>query len=144
MLGIGGQFMQQISGINLITLVTLSSEVTSRQTLTIFSYYAPFIFQSSVGLTQHFSGLLSGCLGIAFWASSLVPIWIIDKFGRRVLMLFAVIGQGVCMAVLAGTVAYNQVFACGVVAVLCLFLFDIFFGIGLLAIPWLLPPEYVS
>ena len=124
MLGIGGQFMQQISGINLIT------------------YYAPFIFQKSVGMSQHLSGLLSGFLGTAFWSSSLVPIWIIDRIGRRILMLFAVIGQACCMVVLAGTVANNDIFACGVVAVICLFLFDIFFGIGLLAIPWLLPPEY--
>ena len=123
-LGIGGQFMQQISGINLIT------------------YYAPFIFQESVGMSHKLSGLLSGFLGIAFWTSSLIPIWIIDRIGRRILMLFAVIGQACCMAVLAGTVAYNQIFACGIVAVICLFLFDIFFGTGLLAIPWLLPPEY--
>jgi hypothetical protein len=57
-------------------------------------------------------------------------------------MLFAVIGQACCMAILAGTVAYQEIKACGIVAVICLFLFDIFFGIGLLAIPWLLPPEY--
>lgn len=56
-------------------------------------------------------------------------------------MLFAVIGQGCCMAVLAGTVA-NGTQSAGIVAIVCLFLFDVFFGIGLLAIPWLLPPEY--
>ena len=119
--------MQQISGINLIT------------------YYAPYIFEVSVGVSRSLSGLLSGFLGIAFFVSSLVPIWIIDKLGRRILMLFAVIGQGCCMAVLAATVANSQKSCgadCGIVAVVCLFLFDIFFGIGLLAIPWLLPPEY--
>lgn len=124
MLGIGGQFMQQISGINLIT------------------YYAPFIFEVSVGVSPHLSGLLSGFLGIAFFVSSLVPIWIIDRLGRRVLMLFAVIGQGICMAILAGCVKQVNNTTCGIIASICLFLFDIFFGIGLLAIPWLLPPEY--
>lgn len=46
------------------------------------------------------------------------------------------------MAILAGCVKQTNNTACGIVATVCLFLFDVFFGIGLLAIPWLLPPEY--
>lgn len=61
LLGIGGQFMQQLSGINLIT------------------YYAPVIFEQSVGLTHSLSLLLSGFNGIAYFFSSLVPIWVIDR-----------------------------------------------------------------
>ncbi|KAK3179146.1 hypothetical protein K4F52_009392 [Lecanicillium sp. MT-2017a] len=123
MLGIGGQFMQQISGINLIT------------------YYAPVIFQQSVGLENNLSLLLAGCIGIVFFLSSLVPIWTIDRLGRRKLMLFAAIGQCVCMAVLSGTVK-NGGYAAGIVSAVMLFLFDFFFAVGLLAIPWLLPAEY--
>ncbi|POS75910.1 sugar transporter STL1 [Diaporthe helianthi] len=87
MLGVGGQFMQQLSGINLIT------------------YYAPVIFQQSVGLTHNISMLLAGFNGVAYFLSSLIPIWIIDRLGRRKLMLFAAAGQGCCMAILAGTVS---------------------------------------
>lgn len=123
LLGMGGQFIQQISGINLIT------------------YYAGYIFEESVGLQHNTALLLAGFLGIAFWVSSLVPIWCIDIFGRRKLLIFAVTGQAICMAVLAGTVSDGGR-AAGIVAAAFLFLFDIFFGIGLLAIPWLLPPEY--
>ncbi|OAQ72604.1 sugar transporter STL1 [Pochonia chlamydosporia 170] len=123
MLGIGGQFMQQISGINLIT------------------YYAPVIFQQSVGLSHNLSLLLAGFNGIAYWLSSLVPIWLIDRLGRRKLMLFAAFGQGACMAILAGTVSNGSASA-GIVATVMLFLFNFFFSVGLLAIPWLLPAEY--
>ncbi|KAJ9149337.1 Sugar transporter STL1 [Pleurostoma richardsiae] len=123
MLGIGGQFMQQLSGINLIT------------------YYAPVIFQESVGMSHNLSLLLAGFNGVAYFFSSLVPIWIIDRLGRRNLMLFAAAGQGVCMAVLAGTVSDGSR-AAGVVAIVMLFLFNFFFAVGLLAIPWLLPAEY--
>ncbi|KAI4591524.1 hypothetical protein KJ359_013246 [Pestalotiopsis sp. 9143b] len=123
MLGIGGQFMQQISGINLIT------------------YYAPTIFQNSVGMTHNLSLLLAGFNGVAYFLSSLVPIWVIDRLGRRKLMLFAAAGQGCCMAILAGTVRNGSAPA-GIVASVMLFVFNFFFAVGLLAIPWLLPAEY--
>lgn len=51
-------------------------------------------------------------------------------------MLFAAAGQCACMAVLAGTV-YDGGHAAGIVATIMLFLFNFFFAVGLLAIPWL-------
>ncbi|KAL1861527.1 hypothetical protein Daus18300_008790 [Diaporthe australafricana] len=110
MLGIGGQFMQQLSGINLIT------------------YYAPVIFQQSVGLTHNMSMLLAGFNGVAYFLSSLIPIWVIDRLGRRKLMLFAAAGQGCCMAILAGTVSDGSASA-GIVASIMLFAFNFFFAI---------------
>ncbi|KAJ5090893.1 hypothetical protein N7532_009577 [Penicillium argentinense] len=123
LLGMGGQMMQQISGINLIT------------------YYATFIFENSVGMDHNPALLLAGFNGIAYFFSSCVPIWVIDRLGRRKLMMFAVIGQGCCMAILAGTV-WDGGHSAGLVATVMLFLFNFFFGVGLLAIPWLLPAEY--
>ncbi|KAK8119236.1 uncharacterized protein PG998_003862 [Apiospora kogelbergensis] len=123
LLGIGGQFMQQLSGINLIT------------------YYAPTIFQNSVGMSHELSLLLAGFNGVAYFFSSLIPIWIIDRLGRRKLMLFAAAGQGALMAILAGTVRNGSAPA-GIVASVMLFAFNFFFAVGLLAIPWLLPAEY--
>lgn len=122
LLGIGGQFMQQLSGINLIT------------------YYAPTIFQNSVGMSHELSLLLAGFNGVAYFFSSLIPIWIIDRLGRRKLMLFAAAGQGALMAILAGTVRNGSAPA-GIVASVMLFAFNFFFAVGLLAIPWLC--EYV-
>jgi hypothetical protein len=58
------------------------------------------------------------------------------SLGRRKLMMFAVIGQGCCMAVLAGTI-WDGGHAAGLVATVMLFLFNFFFATGLLAIPWL-------
>jgi hypothetical protein len=51
-------------------------------------------------------------------------------------MLFAAAGQCACMAILAGTVA-NGTKSAGYVATVMLFLFNFFFAVGLLAIPWL-------
>jgi MFS family permease len=123
LLSIGGQFMQQLSGINLIT------------------YYAPVIFEQSVGIEHSTALLLAGFNGIAYFLSSLIPIWILDRLGRRKLMIFAVAGQACCMAVLSGAVS-NGSKPAGIVAIVMLFMFNFFFAIGMLAIPWLLPAEY--
>ncbi|THZ04071.1 general substrate transporter [Aureobasidium pullulans] len=123
LLGIGGQFMQQLCGINLIT------------------YYAPVIFQQSVGMPHKTAMLLAGFNGIAYFLTSLIPIWCLDRVGRRPLMLFANAGQMCCMIVLAITVS-NGSKAAGLVATVTLFVFNGFFSIGMLAIPWLLPSEY--
>ncbi|KAB8069887.1 hypothetical protein BDV29DRAFT_198360 [Aspergillus leporis] len=123
LLGMGGQMMQQLSGVNLIT------------------YYNTVIFEQSVGMSHNLALLLAGFNGVAYFVSTLIPIWTIDRLGRRKLMLFAAAGQCACMAILAGTVS-NGGHAAGLVATVMLFLFNFFFGVGLLAIPWLLPAEY--
>ncbi|KAL5359043.1 hypothetical protein BJX96DRAFT_164166 [Aspergillus floccosus] len=118
LLGMGGQMMQQMSGVNLIT------------------YYNTVIFEKSVGMTHNLALLMAGFNGVAYFVSTFVPIWTIDRLGRRKLMLFAAAGQCCCMAILAGTV-WDGSHASGIVATLMLFLFNFFFGVGLLAIPWL-------
>ncbi|KAE8150909.1 hypothetical protein BDV25DRAFT_139345 [Aspergillus avenaceus] len=123
LLGMGGQMMQQMSGVNLIT------------------YYNTVIFEQSVGMSHNLALLMAGFNGVAYFVSTLVPVWTIDRLGRRKLMLFAVNGQCACMAILAGTV-WDGSHAAGIVATVMLFLFNFFFGVGLLAIPWLLPAEY--
>ncbi|KAF2091332.1 general substrate transporter [Saccharata proteae CBS 121410] len=123
LLGIGGQFMQQLSGINLIT------------------YYATVIFETSIGMSHNTALLVAGFNGIAYFLSTIPVVWILDRLGRRKLMIFAVSGQCCCMAILAATVADGSK-AAGIVAAIMLFLFNFFFAIGLLAIPWLLPAEY--
>ncbi|KAK7543798.1 MFS transporter [Phyllosticta citricarpa] len=123
LLGIGGQFIQQLSGVNLIT------------------YYAAVIFETSIGMSKNTALLLAGFNGIAYFLSTFPVVWLLDRIGRRPLMLFAVFGQAACMAVLAGTVADGSK-AAGIVAAVMLFAFNFFFAIGLLAIPWLLPAEY--
>ena len=117
------------------------SRLTSNAGINLVTYYAPVIFEQSVGLSSNLSLLLAGFNGVAYFFSSLVPIWVLDRLGRRKLMLFACAGQACCMAVLAGTV-WDGSTSAGIGATVMLFLFNFFFAVGLLAIPWLLPAEY--
>ncbi|GAA5983612.1 hypothetical protein JCM10908_000352 [Rhodotorula pacifica] len=122
-LGCLSQFMQQISGINLIT------------------YYAPVIFQQSAGMSHDTALLVSGFNGVAYFLSALVPIPLIERVGRRKLMLLSVAGQACTMMILAGMTQDVGNKVKGYVATVMLFVFNFFFSCGLLAIPWLYPAE---
>ncbi|KAJ5703084.1 hypothetical protein N7488_010632 [Penicillium malachiteum] len=85
--------------------------------------------------------LLAGFNRLEYWLATFIPIPLIDRLGRRSLLLFAAVGQAISMAVLAGSTAYPNSTACGIVATVFLFVFNTFFGIGFDGIPFLLPVE---
>ncbi|RDW62489.1 hypothetical protein BP5796_10791 [Coleophoma crateriformis] len=122
-LAIFGLCMLQISGVNLIT------------------YYAPVIFQNTIGMSRNTSLLVSGFNGLEYWLATFIPIPLIDRIGRRPIMLFAAIGQCISMAVLAGCLAYPDNKVAGYVATVFLFVFNTFLAIGFDGIPFLLPVE---
>ncbi|RAH57727.1 sugar transporter [Aspergillus piperis CBS 112811] len=89
----------------------------------------------------HLSLLMSGFVGLEFWIASFIPIPLIDRLGRRPLLLFGAVGQCVSMAVLAATVAYPGNKACGYVSVVCVFIFNTVCAIGTNGLAFLLPVE---
>ncbi|KAK7529253.1 sugar transporter STL1 [Phyllosticta citribraziliensis] len=126
------QMFQQISGINLIT------------------YYAATIYEQYVGLSPFVSRILAACNGTEYFMASWIPIFLIEKVGRRSLMLFGAVGMSLSMAVLAiansindGKTAAERNAAAGIVAALFLFVFNSFFAVGWLGMTWLYPAEIV-
>ncbi|EKG12331.1 Sugar/inositol transporter [Macrophomina phaseolina MS6] len=126
------QVFQQISGINLIT------------------YYAANIYENYVGLDPTISRILAACNGTEYFLISWVPVFIIEKFGRRSLMLFGAVGMSLSMVVLAvansvneGKTDGNRNTGAGIVAAAFLFVFNSFFAIGWLGMTWLYPAEIV-
>lgn len=115
--------MLQISGINLIT------------------YYATVIFEDVLGMSRNMALLLSGVNGLEYWLATFIPIPLVDRLGRRPLMLFSAVGQCVSMAVLAACISFPGSKAAGYVATVFLFVFNTFFAVGFCGIPWLLPVE---
>lgn len=119
------QMFQQISGINLIT------------------YYAAFIYENSLGMDGLTSRILAACNGTEYFLASLVPIFIIEKVGRRVLMLVGAAGMSISMAVLAITTSFEGETKPGIAAAVFLFVFNTFFALGWLGMTWLYPAEIV-
>ena len=61
--------------------------------------------------------LISGFVGLEFWLASFIPIPLIDRLGRRPLLLFGAIGQCISMVIIAATVAYPNNKVCGYVSI---------------------------
>lgn len=127
-LGGWAQVMQQICGINLIT------------------YYAGTIYETNIGMSAFQSRILAACNGTEYFLASLIPIFIIEKVGRRPLFLFGTVGQFLTMLFLFVTMELSNKGYSGasIGAAVLLFVFNTFFGVSLLSLTWLYPPEISS
>ncbi|KAH3914033.1 hypothetical protein HBI56_054510 [Parastagonospora nodorum] len=135
LLGVAAQFFQQISGINLIT------------------YYATYVFENSLGFGPDMSRLLAAANGTEYFLAGLIAIPLIERAGRRNLMLFGAFGMMSSMIILAGTSSTATIdeqgapvlsTLYGVIATVFLFGFNTFFAIGWLGMTWLYPAEITS
>ena len=113
----------------------------------LITYYLTSVL-SGMGLSDLMSRVISGVNGTCYFLTSLIAITIIERVGRRPLMLWTAAAQCATMAVLAGLYNIEQVppngpgnKAAQVVSVLCLFLFNTWFSIGWLGMTWLYPAE---
>lgn len=115
------------------------------------TYYISYVLQNSVGLNRHLALLIGGINGIEYLVASMIPMWTIERIGRRKLLLISAIGQTVSMTVLSGAIWYVTMrpdgaanYAMGIVAVACFFLFNTFYAQGFLAIPFFYPAEITT
>lgn len=119
--------------------------------INLLTYYISYVLENSVGLDRHTSLLMGGFNGLEYLVASAIPIWTIERFGRRKLLLFSASGQTVSMAILSGAIWYvtsNPEGAAsrgmGILAVACFFLFNTCYAQGFLAIPFFYPAEITT
>ncbi|OQV08115.1 hypothetical protein CLAIMM_12435 [Cladophialophora immunda] len=127
-LALGIQFMQQMSGINIVT------------------YYAPTLFSTSLNMTQEMSILMGCFLQLWYIIASFLTWYTIDRVGRR--LLFISMAFGMCLVLVAEAIAVNRIEAAhyhntsaGVAAVFFVFAFEACFTWGWMATVWVYPPE---
>ncbi|PHH83696.1 hypothetical protein CDD82_4658 [Ophiocordyceps australis] len=116
------QMFQQISGINLIT------------------YYAAKIY-SDLGLSPFLSRLLAALNGTEYFIASWPAVFLVERVGRRKLMLFGAAGQAATMAILAGVNSRPDQQGFQIAGIVFLFVFNTFFAVGWLGMTWLYPAE---
>lgn len=120
------------------------------RSINLLTYYIAYVLEKSVGLSHHLSLLIGGFNGLEYLVASLIPIWTIERFGRRKLLLISATGQTVAMTFLAGAIWYvtedqgPSTFAMGILAVVCFFVFNTFYAQGFLAIPFFYPAEITN
>lgn len=124
----GIQTFQQLGGINALI------------------YYSNTLFSASLGFDDHLSALMSGFLQTWFFVASFIPWYIIDRIGRRPLLLSMVSLMAAVMVVQTGLI-YNVekktsiAKQCGIGAAAMLFVFEGAFTIGFQATVWVYPSE---
>ena len=122
------QAAQQLGGINAII------------------YYSGTVFQSSIGFSPHDAALLSGYLQTWFFVASFIPWPLIDRVGRRPLLLGSIAVMAAAMAINAALVYQINyqtaiVRSAGIGAAAMLFVFQGAFTIGFQATVWVYPSE---
>lgn len=89
-----------------------------------------------LGISDVKSRIIAACNGTEYFLASLIAIFIIDRIGRRKLMLFGATGQCLTMVLLAVLGSVDTP-ATQIVSAVLLFVFNSFFAIGWLGMTWL-------
>lgn len=91
-------------------------------------------------MTRDMSMILSGCTSLAYLVGAALPLFMMDRFGRRVLLMVSGAGLTLCFTMVAILLSFGRIqTAYGATAFI--FLFQIFYGLGWLPVPWFYPSE---
>jgi len=121
--GVGLAMFQQITGINTVI------------------YFAPQIFQAAGLSSASVSILATAGVGAVNVALTVVSMWLIDRAGRRPLLLWSLGGMAVTLLILAAGFAFGTAGASGWITVLSVAAYVAFFAVGLGPVFWLLIAE---
>ncbi|KAI1638136.1 general substrate transporter [Biscogniauxia mediterranea] len=125
LLGVGTQAMQQLGGIN------------------IMSY-------CSVKLDERMARLIAACASVAYLFASLGAAPLVERYGRRMMMMISTAIQFFCFLILTVLLSYTEKpgYASQVevakASVVWFFVYYMGFALGMLGIPWLYPTEINS
>ena len=125
------QIFQQLGGINAII------------------YYSGTLFNKSIGFDKHLSSLMSGFLQTWFFLASFIPWFLIDRVGRRPLLMSMISLMAAVLAAQAGLIYQVQnntssAHQCGIAAAAMLFIFEGAFTIGFQACVWVYPYVFTA
>ena len=107
--------------------------------INVISYYAPLVFESA-----HWAGrdaiLMTGINGLTYLASTIPPWYVVDKWGRRPILLWGAFAMIVALSLMS-YVIFIDVSATPNLTVLLVMIYNAAFGASWGPIPWLYPPE---
>jgi len=121
-IGITLNIFRQITGINIVT------------------YYAPKIFLSSGIETAHFAMLFVSAITVINILATILSLWLIDKIGRRPLLIYGISGMVLFLLVLSLSFFINPK-NLPIFVMISLMGFTSSFAIGLGSVSWLINSE---
>lgn len=131
-------FSHQLRSIMIIgILLSLCQQITGINTVI---YYAPKIFGEAGFATGPGAILATVVIGIINVVATLFAVWLLDRAGRRVLLLAGVAGMAISLGFLSFAF-FTQWAAISKIAVASLMAYVAFFAIGLGAVTWVILSE---
>lgn len=141
-LAYGIQVLQQITGINLISKSILFATANFGTLTPSAAYYAATIYENEIGLSGFMARIMAACNGTEYFFAMIPSIFLVERLGRRPLLLTGSVGMMISMIILAVTTSIGGS-GPGIVAATFLFIFNTFFALGWCGLPWLIPTELV-
>ncbi|TPX07868.1 uncharacterized protein E0L32_010443 [Thyridium curvatum] len=120
-IAMSAQALAQLNGINVI------------------SYYAPLVFESA-GWHGHDAILMTGINGITYFLSTIPPWYIVDRWGRRLILLSGAVMMCISLSAISYFI-YLDIKATPNLVVVFVMIYNAAFGYSWGPIPWLYPPE---
>ncbi|KAG6308149.1 hypothetical protein E4U45_002149 [Claviceps purpurea] len=120
-IAMSAQALAQLNGINVI------------------SYYAPYVFESA-GWVGHDAVLMTGFNGITYFLSTIPPWYLVDRWGRRPILLSGAIAMTISLSLISYFI-YLDIRWTPRMVVLFVMIYNAAFGYSWGPIPWLYPPE---
>ncbi|OQD82797.1 hypothetical protein PENANT_c019G03980 [Penicillium antarcticum] len=127
----GGQ-MGNLRRMILAAVVNIQQQFTGSNMI---NYYAPIVYQNAMHLSRNLSLILGGCTSLTYLVGSIIPLWSMDKFGRRASLMFSAAGLCFCFVMTAILLSIGTT-SCAYAATVFVFIFQLFLGIGYLPVPW--------
>lgn len=121
--GIGLAVFQQITGVNTVI------------------YFTPTILQGSIIASSSTAILITAGIGAVNVAFTLVAVWLLDRVGRRTMLLTGIAGMAIFLCGLAATYLAAGQGGPGMVAIIMIAAYIASFAIGLGPVFWLVNAE---
>ncbi|WVN89794.1 uncharacterized protein L203_105024 [Cryptococcus depauperatus CBS 7841] len=121
-------------------LIAMSSQLFAQLNgINVISYYAPLVFEQA-GWIGRDAILMTGINALFYVASSLPPWYLMDRAGRRPILLTGAVAMAIALTATGWWIFIDQAITPNAV-VICVVIFNAAFGMSWGPVPWLYPPE---
>ncbi|CAK7267376.1 Ribulose bisphosphate carboxylase large chain [Sporothrix epigloea] len=121
-------------------LIAMSAQALAQLNgINVISYYAPYVFESA-GWAGHNAVLMTGINGISYFLSTIPPWYIVDRWGRRVILLTGAVAMCIALSCISYFI-FLDLPTTRIYVVAFVMIYNAAFGYSWGPIPWLYPPE---
>ncbi|KAJ5836155.1 Mitochondrial substrate/solute carrier [Penicillium robsamsonii] len=121
-------------------LIAMSAQALAQLNgINVISYYAPLVFEQA-GWAGRDAILMTGINGISYLLSTIPPWYLVDRWGRRPILLSGAIAMLISLSLISYFI-YIEIPATPTLTVIFVMLYNAAFGASWGPIPWLYPPE---